>query len=784
MRIAYPRNSVAAICCVLTVLTAPLLRAESTNATVPMAVNSRGALVANTWSDLHSLAAMGRTIAANPPSSGEPGVQFAYVSKSSAAVSAYTRWGYNAWIAAFDQWLYSGGSVVVQFDGPTSLEAGFFPRIHIDPTGTAYLGGYDWVDATLPVSQLHLVKDFAPMIGIFGNTPDGSVMSETVRDQSSQSGGETYWPTMAVSEFGGQTVFYMCAWEIISPEGALKVFRKSSWSSANPDNSWQLVFTDTSHSATGDIACDPSSTKVACAWTKPIRPGSDSLNCDVWMAESPTGLSGSWTRTNVSNYSGAGHRARYEVACLFDTQSKFHIVWNGSKTDGVNFGSRSCRLFHWSQWSTITSTVYWAEWDPNRADCWGGSRVMNVGHLSIAECDGRLYTTFSCFNDAQLSGHVDDCVSTAPADRAANGEYYVSVSSDLQGTSWDRPRNLSNSYTPACDSATCADDRWGSLALYPIDDAAFPGVESWPEDATYDPSGNYAGTQYLQFAYVTDRYPGQTRYEPKQGPFTSNDIRWIRLACVGQGPMLTDQDGDGAPDGHDNCPLTPNANQDDGDNNGVGDACEATAEPTSTGSNVEVSPSAGVTLTFSQVTVEGSTQSTGSSTGPQPPNGYAIAPIGNPVYYEINSNVVFTGTVQVCIAYDPGQLSRPEQELRLFHMSGEPLMWQDITTSVDTAANMVCGMTTHFSPFVLAEPVPAGCCSGTTGNVNDGVSEIPDLSDLSLLIAYLTTTPKPTLLCGPEANVNGSGVNPDISDLSLLIAYLTVTPKPALPACP
>jgi plastocyanin len=80
---------------------------------------------------------------------------------------------------------------------------------------------------------------------------------------------------------------------------------------------------------------------------------------------------------------------------------------------------------------------------------------------------------------------------------------------------------------------------------------------------------------------------------------------------------------------------------------------------------------------------------------------------------------------------------------------------------------------------------PLFCGIGTTGNVNKSVAENPDLSDLSLLIAYLTQTPKPTLLCLAEANVNGSvATSPDLSDLSLLIAYLTQTPKPTLPNCP
>ncbi|MBK7140448.1 MAG: VCBS repeat-containing protein [bacterium] len=72
----------------------------------------------------------------------------------------------------------------------------------------------------------------------------------------------------------------------------------------------------------------------------------------------------------------------------------------------------------------------------------------------------------------------------------------------------------------------------------------------------------------------------------------------------------------------------------------------------------------------------------------------------------------------------------------------------------------------------------ACCCAGVTGNVNALAAEIPDLSDLSLLITYLTQSPRPTLPCPDEANVNATGAI-DLSDLSLLISYLTATPGQA-----
>lgn len=75
------------------------------------------------------------------------------------------------------------------------------------------------------------------------------------------------------------------------------------------------------------------------------------------------------------------------------------------------------------------------------------------------------------------------------------------------------------------------------------------------------------------------------------------------------------------------------------------------------------------------------------------------------------------------------------------------------------------------------------CCYFRTGNVATHPWEIPNLTDLSYLIAYLTTEPRPSLSCPIEANVNSSG-GIDLSDLSLLIAYFTETPRPELPFCP
>lgn len=148
----------------------------------------------------------------------------------------------------------------------------------------------------------------------------------------------------------------------------------------------------------------------------------------------------------------------------------------------------------------------------------------------------------------------------------------------------------------------------------------------------------------------------------------------------------------------------------------------------------------------------------------------------------------------------PTELSAPSQPVAstAAPMAGEQIKWQVVSgggvssssasykmsaTVGQTAAGPVSSASYKLNQGYWQNFSSGGCCIGTTGNVNKSVGEGPDISDLSLLIAYLTVAPKPALPCVAEANINAVGTI-DISDLSLLIAYLTIVPKPALPNCP
>jgi hypothetical protein len=79
---------------------------------------------------------------------------------------------------------------------------------------------------------------------------------------------------------------------------------------------------------------------------------------------------------------------------------------------------------------------------------------------------------------------------------------------------------------------------------------------------------------------------------------------------------------------------------------------------------------------------------------------------------------------------------------------------------------------------------PNYCCVGTRGNVDGDAADAVDLSDLSSMVLFLVAGVVPTSDCPIESDIDGS-LNVDLSDLSILIAYLTQTEnKPALSTCP
>ena len=84
----------------------------------------------------------------------------------------------------------------------------------------------------------------------------------------------------------------------------------------------------------------------------------------------------------------------------------------------------------------------------------------------------------------------------------------------------------------------------------------------------------------------------------------------------------------------------------------------------------------------------------------------------------------YSTSVEVCLTYSEGNLINTENEadLELLHYTDGS--WYNITSSVDTAANQVCGLASSFSPFVVVEPAtvtpPPSTSTGTGVPVMNG----------------------------------------------------------------
>jgi len=109
-----------------------------------------------------------------------------------------------------------------------------------------------------------------------------------------------------------------------------------------------------------------------------------------------------------------------------------------------------------------------------------------------------------------------------------------------------------------------------------------------------------------------------------------------------------------------------------------------------------------VALTFDEITGGGNTSLTTRASGPPPPEGGFLT--SDSTYYDLTTTATFTGSIEVCITYDEALLVGDEANARIMHYDTTltPDAWVDVTTSVDTEANIVCGLVTKLSPFALS----------------------------------------------------------------------------------
>ena len=104
------------------------------------------------------------------------------------------------------------------------------------------------------------------------------------------------------------------------------------------------------------------------------------------------------------------------------------------------------------------------------------------------------------------------------------------------------------------------------------------------------------------------------------------------------------------------------------------------------------------TVTFAEVTGAGHHVRNRAHRFAALPAGYVST---GAVYYDVSTTATYAGDISVCLPYDPSSLDEP----RLLHFDGSE--WVEITTSIDQANGISCGITDGLSPFGIAEAEPA-----------------------------------------------------------------------------
>jgi hypothetical protein len=123
-------------------------------------------------------------------------------------------------------------------------------------------------------------------------------------------------------------------------------------------------------------------------------------------------------------------------------------------------------------------------------------------------------------------------------------------------------------------------------------------------------------------------------------------------------------------------------------------------------------------------------------------------------YFDIRTTAVYSGSISICLPYDESVVGT-EQNLKLMHWNGAA--WEDVTTSLNTADNVICGSVSSLSVFAVMERT----CN-YLGDMNcDGAIDISDVI-LVLRIALQLDPPQPC------SDINADG-GVDISDVILTL---------------
>ena len=450
------------------------------------------------------------------------------------------------------------GQTVIQ---PTGEYAGYV-SLDVTADGRAVLGGHNNQGGGY---QEHTYWDFGPGFAFFGmnrRVPDSTLAAGTGQDVN-DSLKSAIWPSIRYQETPGKADPVLHVFSQVSEPGAgdaqaIIYFRKVG---LNDTGEWDYppFVVDTVFDIAQDVACSDIDGKVGLTW---IANRPDEGDCDTCSSQRGQnfvqwdndiyyqismnyGAPGTFLpKVNLTqNQDGVdGYRPYTDMQALITSDNDLHIVWGGrfwpaDANAGGQAGLLRGRVFHWSENLGFVKavgnirTVAALEYD--QTDCNGGAWQLNGSKMNVGECDGKLYVIWTQFNDPDVM--MNDCHSRAfgsggDAVGSANGEIYMAVSGD-SGLTWDAKRNLTNTHTPGCDSATgvgeCRSEHWSSMNRRGTD---LGSAGNWGLAEVIDPSGGYTGDYFLDVQFIGDPDPGGIVQD--EGTWQQADVRWFRLPCV------------------------------------------------------------------------------------------------------------------------------------------------------------------------------------------------------------------------------------------------------------
>jgi hypothetical protein len=508
--------------------------------------------VGNTWYEYQRNGSMRRMIAANPYVFGSPDtnafvVQFSWMYLPGDDISTSRAYKYDAF--AVDEF----GNVVPSLEAtlqPGDEYAGYV-GITARNDGAAIVGGHNNLVPPNGPYHTQIYFDFSPNSGFFNtNTRIPNATSEYCDYETGSTG--AIWPAFEYVE-GDDTVLHVIAQESRPAAGdpqALVYFRKVGVGSAG---TWQHP--PYCIDSVNDLAQDIEATDdgmVALFWIANVQDPSfncnggdtcssvDFVNAVQWDNDVYVQISTNYgvsfqPRMNITKntFGENGYRPYTDLSGLITSDGVVHCVYGTGDFDaaGPTLFLRG-RFFHWD--NSTNDVVIAVDYSYDQTDCNGGAWNLNASKMSLSECDGKLYILFTQFNDPEIT--LTDCSDEgAQGGAQANGELYITVSNDDGGT-WDKPRNLTNTHTPGCDSTVspandaCRSEHWSSMVRIGSNyDGAFP-AEAVLDETDYGGTVNEHNGYYLDAQYIGDVSAGGI--VQNEGAWQNSDLKWIRIPCL------------------------------------------------------------------------------------------------------------------------------------------------------------------------------------------------------------------------------------------------------------